>query len=63
MKAYVLINIQAGDIATVIKHMRRVCGVIEATMTFGPYDCVAIVEADDLKEIGRIIQYLRRLWW
>jgi DNA-binding Lrp family transcriptional regulator len=55
MKAYVLINIRAGNIASVIHHMKRVEGVIEATMTFGPYDGVAVVEADDLKTIGQII--------
>ena len=55
MKAYVLVNIRAGDIASVIGHMKRVEGVTEATMTFGPYDGVAIVEGEDIKEIGRII--------
>ncbi len=55
MKAYVLITIRAGQIASVLGHLQRVEGVLEATMTFGPYDCVAIIAADDLKEIGRII--------
>ena len=55
MKAYVLLNIRAGDIASVIQHMKRVEGVSEATMTFGPYDGVAVIEAEDLKAIGRII--------
>ena len=44
MKAYVLLNIRAGDIASVIQHMKRVEGVSEATMTFGPYDGVAVIE-------------------
>jgi len=55
MKAYVLINIRAGDIASVIHHMKRVDGVSEAAMTFGPYDGVAIVEAEDIRAIGQII--------
>jgi len=55
MKAYVLLNIRAGDIASVIQHMKRVDGVSEATMTFGPYDGVAVIEAEDLKAIGKII--------
>ena len=55
MKAYVLINIRAGDIASVIYHMKGIEGVIDATMTFGPYDGVAVVEAEDLKAIGQII--------
>ena len=52
MKAYVLLNIHAGDIASVIQHMKRVEGVKESTMTFGPYDGVAVIEAEDLKAIG-----------
>ncbi len=55
MKAYVLVNIRAGDIASVLGHMKRVEGVTDATMTFGPYDGIVIVEAEDLKEIGRVI--------
>jgi len=55
MKAYVLVNIRAGDIASVIGHLKRVEGITEATMTFGPYDSVAIIEAENIKEIGRII--------
>ena len=55
MKAYVLINIRAGDIESVITHMKRIDGITEATMTFGPYDGVAIVEAEDINAIGQII--------
>ena len=55
MKAYVLLNIRAGDISSVIQHMKRVEGVSDATMTFGPYDGVAVIEAEDLKAIGKII--------
>ena len=55
MKAYVLINIRAGEIASVVHHMKSVEGVTEATMTFGLYDSVAVVEAEDLKAIGQII--------
>ncbi|MFN2232612.1 MAG: Lrp/AsnC ligand binding domain-containing protein [Anaerolineales bacterium] len=55
MKAFVLVDIRTGDIASVIQHMRRVEGVTDATMTFGPYDGVAVVEAEDLKAVGKII--------
>jgi DNA-binding Lrp family transcriptional regulator len=55
MKAYVLIHIRTGDIREVIRQLRRVDGVTEATMTFGPYDAIAVVEADDVKTIGKIM--------
>jgi DNA-binding Lrp family transcriptional regulator len=55
MKAYILIEIRTGEIGEVVKHLKRVEGVTEANMTFGPYDAVAVVEAEDVNEIGHII--------
>ncbi|MBN1667191.1 MAG: Lrp/AsnC ligand binding domain-containing protein [Anaerolineales bacterium] len=55
MKAYVLIDIRTGDISQVVGHLKRVEGVIEADVTFGPYDAVAIVEGVNVEQIGRII--------
>ena len=55
MKAYVLINIRTGDVKEVVKNLRRVQGVIEANMTFGPYDAVAVIETDDINGVGTIL--------
>ena len=55
MKAYILINIRTGEIREVVRQLRRVEGVTEANMTFGPYDAVAVVEAQDVKNIGDIM--------
>ena len=55
MKAYVLIHIRTGEIREVVRQLRRVEGVSEVNMTFGPYDAVAVVEADDVKNIGDIM--------
>ena len=55
MKAYVLINVRTGEVREVMRQLRRVEGVAEATMTFGPYDAVAVVEAPDAGAIGRIL--------
>lgn len=55
MKAYILINIRVGGVSEVVRHLRRVEHVIEANMTFGPYDAVAIVEADDPDHLGHIL--------
>jgi DNA-binding Lrp family transcriptional regulator len=55
MKAYVLINIRTGDVKEVVKNLRRVQGVVEANMTFGPYDAVAVVETDDISGVGTIL--------
>jgi DNA-binding Lrp family transcriptional regulator len=55
MKAYVLINIRTGDVREVVKNLRRVQGVVEANMTFGPYDAVAVIETDDINGVGTIL--------
>ena len=54
MKAYVLIKIRAGEVGQVVKSLRKVDGVVEVHMTFGPYDAVAEVETADVTVLGRI---------
>jgi DNA-binding Lrp family transcriptional regulator len=54
MKAYVLIKIHAGDVKDVVHNLRNVEGVVEAHMTFGPYDAVAVVEVADISILGTI---------
>ena len=55
MKAYVLIEVRTGSIPEVVRNLRRMDGVLEANMTFGPYDAVAIVEADNVIHLGDLI--------
>ncbi len=55
MKAFILINIRAGEIADVIRHLGKLPNVREVNMTFGPYDAVAIVQADNLDHLGKVL--------
>lgn len=55
MKAFVLIKIRAGEVKEVVQQLRVLDCVSEAFMTFGPYDAVAVVEANDLTSIGSLI--------
>jgi DNA-binding Lrp family transcriptional regulator len=55
MRAYVLINIHTGEVHTVVHELKRLQQVKEATMTFGPYDAIATVEASDINDLGRIL--------
>ncbi len=57
MKAYVLIKVRTGEIAEAVQWMRKKKNIKEANMTFGPYDAVAIVEANDLNELGNVIAF------
>ncbi len=54
MKAYILIKTRAGDIQEVIDQLRRLNGVTEAHMTFGPYDIVAEVNTPDVAGLGAL---------
>ena len=55
MKAYVLVSIRTGEVKEVVGHLRRVPSVLEANMTFGPYDAVAVIETDDINSVGSIL--------
>jgi len=55
MKAYVLIKIRAGEVKDVVRQLRKLDGIIEAHMTFGPYDAVAVITAQDIGGLGTLI--------
>ncbi len=55
MKAYVLITIRTGEIKDVLRQLKKVESVKEVNMTFGPYDAVAIIHAQDVNDLGRIL--------
>ncbi len=54
MKAFVLIKVHAGEVPEVVKNLRRVEGVVEAHMTLGPYDVIAVIEVSDVAKLGAI---------
>ena len=55
MKAFVLIKIRAGDVGDVVHQLREMESVVEAHMTFGPYDAVAVIDSPDLSAIGALV--------
>ncbi len=55
MKAYVLIKIRAGEVKDVVRQLRKLENVLEAHMTFGPYDAVAVITAQDISGLGSLI--------
>jgi len=55
MKAYVLIKTRPGEVKEVVRQLRKMDNVVEAHMTFGPYDAVAVLEASDLSGLGNLI--------
>lgn len=55
MKAYVLIKVRAGEVKEVVRQLRKTDQIVEANMTFGPYDAVAVIDAPDITSIGNLI--------
>ncbi len=55
MKAYILIKIRPGAVREVLRNLVRLDPVREAHMTFGQYDAIAVVEAEDLSRLGSLI--------
>ena len=55
MKAFILIDISTGEIADVVRQLQRIDSISEAYMTFGPYDAVAVVNTEDVAQLGRIM--------
>jgi DNA-binding Lrp family transcriptional regulator len=55
MRAYVLLSIRVGEVTQVLRLLKRVDGVTEANMTFGPYDAVVVIDAKDVNDVGKIL--------
>lgn len=55
MKAYVMMHVRPGSVLEVVRNLRRVSGILEANMTFGPYDVVSIVESRDINHLGSLV--------
>jgi DNA-binding Lrp family transcriptional regulator len=57
MKAYVLIKISTGDIPVALKLLRRLQCAREVTMTFGPFDAIAVLEAPSIEAISGCVAH------
>jgi len=57
MKGYILINVNPGANKRVAEQLRKLDEVVEAHMTFGPYDVVAVVQFKDLKHMGDLLDH------
>ena len=55
MKAYVLITTSPGHALDVAKTLQATDGIIGADAITGEYDVIAVCEATDVNEVGRVI--------
>ncbi len=54
-KAFVLIETEVGKPKEVVAKIRQLKGVKSVDLVSGPYDAIAIVEAEDLNAISNLI--------
>lgn len=54
-RAYILIEAEAGQVASVISALRALPGVHTADPVTGPYDIIVTIETGDQRDIGRLV--------
>ena len=54
-RAYILIEAEAGQVASVISALRALPGVRTADPVTGPYDIIVTIETGDQRDIGRLV--------
>ena len=55
LNAYVLIQTQVGKVAHVAQALNDLDGVESAEDLAGPYDVIAMIQAPDLDQLGRLV--------
>ena len=54
-KAYVLIETNIGQTKEIVKELLKVKNVINVDPVTGPYDIIAIIQAKNLEDAGKIV--------
>lgn len=55
IRAYILIQNRVGASADVARDVAQIEGVTSAKVVTGPYDVIAMAEAPNLDELGRLV--------
>ena len=55
VKAYVLIETHVGKTREVVEAVRSLRGVASVDVVTGPYDAIAVIQAETLNEIGDLV--------
>ena len=55
MKVYVLIETAVGKIRDVSNSLKGLEGIQSVDVVTGPYDVIAVVSADDMNAVGRLV--------
>jgi DNA-binding Lrp family transcriptional regulator len=55
VSAYILIQTEVGKAANVAQEIRKIPGITAADDVTGPYDVIALGEADTIDDLGRMV--------
>jgi DNA-binding Lrp family transcriptional regulator len=55
MRAYILIQNEVGASREVARDVSQIKGVTSADVVTGPYDVIAVAEAGNIDELGRLV--------
>ena len=55
VKAYVLIKAHIGKTREVVESMHKLRGVVSVDAVTGPYDAIAVIQAENMSDIGDLI--------
>ena len=61
LKAFILINVNLGCEAEVLKALMNIQGFDEAFYVFGDYDMIAKVTANTMEELNQTVSQVRKL--
>jgi DNA-binding Lrp family transcriptional regulator len=56
VQAYILIQTEVGKAADVARQIAQIKGVTEAEGVTGPYDVIVRVGAEDMDELGKLVE-------
>jgi DNA-binding Lrp family transcriptional regulator len=54
-RAYVLIEVEAGQVGSVLATLRSIKGITLADPVTGPYDVIVTIEVPDQRDIGCLV--------
>jgi DNA-binding Lrp family transcriptional regulator len=55
-RAYVLISVKnPGEVRATADHLSKKKGVVSAEVIFGPYDIIAVIEGQDLRDLSSAV--------
>ena len=57
MRAFVLITTEIGAMEQVLQNLKMIDCVIETYLLYGVYDIIAIVKADNMRQIKEVISW------